>query len=160
MVGTEVVVGYVFAWLVRKARRAGARADTHADAAVDAAVDRVGEKLHALVAGKLAADSALKRLNAEAIEGAEAPTPRTVQRVALALEEAIEQDASFGGALGLLAEQYQAAIGIGTAVAGDGGLAIGGPVSVQADHGSVAAMVMTGGVNVGGNPPQPGTPRR
>ena len=158
MVGVEIVVGYVFAWLVRKARRAGGRADGHVDAAVDAAVDRVGEKLHALVAGKLAPDPVLERLNAEAGEGAEAPTPRTAQRLALALEDAIEQDASFGEALQRLTEQYQAALGVGAAVAGDGAVAIGGPVSVQADRGSAAAVMMTGGVNIGGNPPQPGAP--
>jgi hypothetical protein len=38
-----VAVGYLFAWLVRKAKRAGGRADAEADRVVDAGMNRLHE---------------------------------------------------------------------------------------------------------------------
>jgi hypothetical protein len=38
-----VAVGYLFAWLVRKAKRAGGRADAEADRVVHAGMDRLHE---------------------------------------------------------------------------------------------------------------------
>ena len=42
VVGAEMVVGYVFAWLAGKGGRAARRADQQVDEAVDATVDRLG----------------------------------------------------------------------------------------------------------------------
>lgn len=69
MVGAEIAVGYMFAWLVRKVRRAGKRADGQVDMALDASVDRLGEKLHELVSGRLHGDAALERLAGSATQG-------------------------------------------------------------------------------------------
>ena len=49
MMGIELAVGYVCAYLVRKARRAGGRVDEDVDQALDAGLDR----LHALVQERL-----------------------------------------------------------------------------------------------------------
>lgn len=49
MTGIEIVVGYVFAHLVGKAKRVSRRADTEVDRALDAGMDR----LHDLVSRKL-----------------------------------------------------------------------------------------------------------
>jgi hypothetical protein len=45
-----LVAGYVIAWAVGKARRVGGRLDAEADQVIDASLDR----LHEVVAGKLA----------------------------------------------------------------------------------------------------------
>jgi len=157
VVGAEIAVGYVFAWLVRKARHAGQRADGQVDSALDAGVDRLGEKLHDLVAGRLHGDAALERLTAEAQQGPEAPSPRVAQRVALALEDAADDDPDFGTALEDLVRQLQEAERTaGSVAAADRGVAIGGNVSARADGGSFAAGVVTGDVHFG-NPPVPGT---
>jgi hypothetical protein len=128
VVGAELVVGYVFAWLVGKGKQVGARADGQVDEVLDAGVDRVGERLHGLVAGKLRGDRAWERLTAEAGEGFDAPSPRTAQRVVLALEEAGDEDAPFAAMVEDLVRRLQAAGGgVG---AGDGGVAVSGSVSV------------------------------
>ena len=151
MFGGEVVVGYVFAWLVRKARRVGERVDGQVDEAVDGGVDRLGGKLHDLVAGRLQGDPALERLSAEAEQGLEVPSPRTAQRVALALEDAAERDPRFAQAVQELVSRLAA----GSAVAGEGGMAVAGSMEIRAEGGSIAAGVVHGGARVG-NPPAPG----
>jgi hypothetical protein len=154
VVGAELVAGYVFAWLVRKAKRVGTRADGQVDEALDAGVDRLGRHLHELVAGTLHGDPAFERLEAEARQGLEAPSPRTAQRVALALEDAAEHDPGFGSAVEDLVERLKA----GGAVAGAGGLAVGGWLEVRAQGGSIAAGVIHGGAQIA-NPPVPGPPK-
>lgn len=154
MTGIEIAVGYVFAWLVRKAKRVAGRADEEIDRTLDEAMDR----LHDLVSGKLGEDSALHRLTEEAEAGQERPGDRTRQRVQLALEDAAEQDPGFLEALNRAVEQVQfldrAAPASGGVRAGDGGAAIGGDTHIKADHGSAAAVNM-GNVTLG-NPTQPG----
>ena len=59
--GLELVVGYLAAWAVRKARRVG----RHADAKVDRALDAGLRRLHELVAGQIGADPALLKLETE-----------------------------------------------------------------------------------------------
>lgn len=95
MSGVEIVVGYVFAWAVRKARRVAERADAEADRALDAGMDRV----HALVSRKLDQDPVLERVREEAEAGQGEPSGRTRQRLVLALEDAIERDKEFAEAL-------------------------------------------------------------
>ena len=149
MGGMELVVGYLFAWFAGKGKRAARRANEQVDRSVDAAVDRLGEKLHELVAGKLASEPALTRLAEEADQGAAEPTPRTRARVALAVEDAVERDPAFGAAIEELVRQLQAN-------RSGSGVAIDGNVDVRADHNSFAAGVIQGNVNFG-NPQTPGT---
>jgi hypothetical protein len=151
MVGADVVVGYVFAWLVGKARRVGARADGQVDEALDAGVDRVGERLHELVSGRLHDDPAWERLTGEAREGLEVLSARTGARVALALEDAVEHDPAFGGAV----DELVARLSAGGTVAGPGGVAVAGSLDIRAGGGSIAAGVIHGGARVG-NPLVPG----
>lgn len=103
MTGTEIAVGYLFAWAVRKAKRVAGRADAEVDRTLDAAMDR----LHDLVSRKLGEDPALRRLAEEAAAGQEKPTDRTRQRVQLALEEAAEQDSGFAEGLNALARAVE-----------------------------------------------------
>jgi hypothetical protein len=155
VIGAEIVVGYVFAWVARKARRVGARADEQVDATLDAGVDQAGEKLHELVVGKLKGDPALERLVAEAEQGASTPLPRTAQRVALALEDAGEQDPKFAAAVDALAEQLRATQSGAGAASAPGGVALLGPQQIHADNGSIAAAVIHGGAQVGPQVPGP-----
>ena len=62
-----VAAGYVVAWAVRKARRAGGRLDAEADGVIDAGLDR----LHEVVAAKLAGHPVLTELVEEAEAGGE-----------------------------------------------------------------------------------------
>jgi hypothetical protein len=141
VVGAELVVGYVFAWLARKGWRAARRADAQVDQAIDAAVDRLGGKLHELVAGKLHGDASLVRLNEEADQGAVEPSARTRTRVALAIEDATERDTAFGAAIEELVCRLQATQG--GVSAGAGGIAVGGDVRVSADGGAFAIGTAT-----------------
>lgn len=143
MPGIELVVGYLFAWLMR---RASDRVDAEADQALDAGAERVRE----LVSGQLGDDPALARLEEEAETGQEEPSPRTRQRLHLALEDAADRDPVFAEALRQIIEEL---VELRTR-AGTGGPSIGGSVTIQADHGSAAAWTM-GDVTLG-NPPQPG----
>jgi hypothetical protein len=96
-------------------------------------------------------------LTAEAQQVPEAPSPRLAQRVALALEDAAEDDPDFGTALEELVRQLQEAERrSGPVTATAGGVAIGGNVSVHAEGGSFAAGVVSGDVSFG-NPPASGT---
>jgi hypothetical protein len=155
--GAEVAVGYLFAWLVRKGRRAAQRADGQVDKAIDTTVDRFGGKLNELVAGKLHGEQSLVRLQEEADSGAAEPSERTQKRMTLALEDAMEHDPSFGDALETLVRHMQATQRE-AASSGDGGTAAGRDVSVKSDRGSFAAGSVTvkGNLNVG-NPTVPGS---
>ena len=124
------------------------------------AVDGLSERLHRLVAAKLRGDPAFQRLEAEAEQGEAEPTQRTAQRVALALEDAGEVDAGFASAIDELVSALRDAAADPVAVSADGdGIAVGGNVTISADHGSVAAQRIDGGVVIA-NPsePNPGRP--
>jgi hypothetical protein len=90
------------AWAMRKARRAAGRLDGEVDRALDEAMDR----LYALVFGKLAADPALTRLQADAQRGVE--DLRTQKRVQLAVEDAVDQDPRFAAELRQALQRVQA----------------------------------------------------
>ncbi len=148
MVGVELVVGYLVAWAVAKARRIAGRADTEVDAALDAGMDR----LHDLVAAKLQGEPALAKLESDAVAGNK--NRRTRDRVQLAVEDAVEEDPEFGERLAeALAAVRQADAGAGATVTGDHGVAVRGDVDIHAEHGSAAAVAMRD-VSVG-RPPDP-----
>jgi hypothetical protein len=151
MTGLELVVGYLIAWGVRKARRVGQRADAEVDQALDAGMDR----LHELVVGKLGVDPALTALERESVAGE--VSPRTRQRVQLSLEDAAESDEGFKARLDEMLAQVQAAgrqAGQGVAVAGAQGVAVVGGVSIRAEGGGVAAWTVRD-VNLGGGAGDP-----
>lgn len=136
--GVELAVGYLFAWAVRKARRVANRVDSEVDQLLDAGLDR----LHGVIAGHLGADAALEQAVSEAASGREELTDRTRMRLELALEEAVEQDVAFARELEVALAEVQAAVSPKAVSAGDGGLAVGGALSIRADHGSAAAVWM------------------
>ncbi|WP_265560305.1 hypothetical protein [Streptomyces hygroscopicus] len=151
MTGVEIAVGYAFAWLVRKAKRVAGQADEEVDRGLEAAMDR----LHELISAKLGQDPALERAGEEAEAGQMELSPRTRQRLELAVEDAAERDSAFSEALNRAVKDLQAAttpVG-GVSVTGDG-QAVGGDVDIRAEHGSVAALRM-GDVSLG-NPSAPG----
>jgi hypothetical protein len=135
MTGLEVAVGWLIAWAVRKAGRAGKRVDAEADRAIDLALDR----LHDLISEKLGADPALEKLQLEAAETGEVGT-RTQARVRLALEDAVDTDAAFGEALEKSVSALESAGGthnvvIHGDVRSEGGIAIGGVTGGQVTFG-------------------------
>ncbi|WP_220140240.1 hypothetical protein [Kitasatospora acidiphila] len=101
----ELVVGYFFAWAVRKARRVAGRADAEVDSALDAGMER----LHEVVVSRLGAEPALKNMTQEAASERAELTVRTRKRLELALEEAADQDAEFAEALQQAVNQVEAA---------------------------------------------------
>jgi hypothetical protein len=114
MVGVELVVGYLAAWVWRKTRRVAGAVDRDVDQVLDSSVER----LHQVVLAKLGDDAALKQLESEAAANPVAGpvSVRTRQRVQLALEEAVERDPGFAQQLdGLLAElvglEYRICVG-------------------------------------------------
>ncbi|MGH3511324.1 MAG: hypothetical protein ACRDQV_08295 [Pseudonocardiaceae bacterium] len=152
MTGVEFVVGYLVAWVLRTARRVGKRLDERVDADVDVAIDAGLERLHELVVAKLGGDPALAKLEVEAKEGVE--SPRTHERVRLALEDAAEQDPSFGVELTELVNTLRAVearTGIDVSI---DQVAVGRDVDIHADDGSAAAWKM-GNVTFGSERPDP-----
>ncbi|WP_046582273.1 hypothetical protein [Streptomyces mangrovisoli] len=151
MTGIEVAVGYVFAWLVRKAGRLARGADAEVDRGLDAGMER----LHDLVSRKLGRDPALERAAEEAESGQGEPSERTRRRLTDSLEDAAEHDPDFTQALLALVEQLQAtgtaATVSGGVSASDDGQAVAGSVDITADRGSAAALRM-GDVTIGSAP--------
>ncbi|MFI5884676.1 hypothetical protein [Streptomyces sp. NPDC051554] len=115
MTGVEIAVGYVFAWLVGKARRVAGRADAEVDRGMDAGMDR----LHDLVSRKLGQDPVLERAQEEAETGQAELTERTRRRLTDSLEDAVERDGQFAAALEQLVEQLRAMDTSAEAPAGD-----------------------------------------
>lgn len=132
VIGFEVAVGFLIAWVVSKVGRVGRRVDSEVDQVMDAGLDR----LHDLVAVKLGGDPALEKLQSEAGERGEVG-PRTQARVRMALEEAVEQDPAFAAEFEAALAQAQAAQrGDGGVSAGERGVAVAD--GVRADNGGVA----------------------
>jgi len=152
--GLEVVVGFLVAWVVRKGRRVAGRVDAEVDQVLDASLDR----LHEVVVGKLGRDPSVEKLHAE-VEQSGAASPRTQDRVRLALEDATEGDSDFAAALQAALTRVQTVQGAGGARAGHQGVAISG--DVRADHGGVAFGGVTGGsVSLEGERRDPSSPGR
>ena len=148
MTGLELVGGFLVAWAVRKARRVGARLDEQVDQVLDAGLDRLGD----VVAGRLADDPALVKLEQEAAAGQ--VQDRTQARVQLAVEQAVEDDAEFASALTPVLAGLTAHPQAGSVLAsGTRSVAVGGTMTVRAEQGSAAAGSM-GDVRLG-PPPDP-----
>ncbi|MBT0769456.1 hypothetical protein KIH74_11030 [Kineosporia sp. J2-2] len=151
-----VVAGYLIAWAVRKARYAGGRLDAEVDLALDAGL----EKLHGVVAGKLAGQAVLADLEDEAQQsgvsggdGVSGVDDLTRQRLEMELTAAARKDELFAAAVTTLIQQIQHA----ERVSGPGAITVTG--GVHADHGSAAAVTM-GNVTIGQVPPDPSRPGR
>lgn len=95
MVVVEAAVGYVFVWLVRKARRVAVSLDEATDRVLDAGM----EWLYSVVGDRLGADPALERARVEADGTPDALSDRTRRRLVDALDEAVEQDPDFAQTL-------------------------------------------------------------
>ncbi len=149
-----VIVGYVIAWMVRKAKRAGGRLDAEVDTAMDAGLD----KLHHVVAAKLGTDPALTDAQEEATTGQVSELTR--QRVELSIQAAAGKDPAFAQTVAELVEQLQAAEKAGGQVAvGHRSANVVGNVDIHAEDGSAAAWNM-GDVSFGQPPADPHRPDR
>jgi hypothetical protein len=93
----KLVVGYVIAWCVVKARRVAGRLDSELDATIDATMDAGLARLHHAVAAKLDGDPALEELEAQVEE--DAVTALTQHRVELAVQAAAGKDQAFAADL-------------------------------------------------------------
>jgi len=144
----EFVIGLVVAWAIAKARRVAVRADGVVDQALDTAVDRIGE----LVTRRLAGDSAVAQLEAEAADNGEV-SARTRQRVQLAVEDAVEKSSEFGREL----EAAVAAAHTAAQATGANGVIINGGVT---GSGGLVIGAITGGAVGFGTPPDPQQPAR
>jgi hypothetical protein len=114
---------------------------TRAQGIADRGADALGERLYRRVAGKLGADPALARLEADNSAAAEAPVvgELTGRRVIDSLAQAAEDDPGFGAELTALARQLPTA-----AVTNSGGVrqtSVGGGINI-ANTG-----VVHGGIN-------------
>lgn len=141
-----VVAGYLIAWAVRKARRVGGRLDGEVDVALDAGLD----KLHEVVADRLAGHPVLADLEQEAAGEIDELTTKELK---LALAKAIKKDEAFAASLTTLVEQIRSQ----ERSAGPGAITVTG--GLHADHGSAAAVTM-GDVTIGQSSPDPSRPGR
>jgi len=153
MIEVGLVTGYLIAWAARKVRRVGKSLDDDVDMALDSGLNR----LHDVVAGKLAGDPALATLAVEAADSGKI-SDRTRRRVEDAIAEAAEHDMSFAYLLAeVLAELQLHSPGQSTTASGDRSAAAGRNVSIRADHRSAAAQTM-GDVTIGTPRPDPSWP--
>lgn len=91
MADVEIAVEFLVVWMTHPTRLGR----DHAVANQDATSDLALRALHDLVAAKMHGDPALERLELEATGSGEV-RPRTRTRLAMALEDATEDDHSFG----------------------------------------------------------------
>ncbi|MGX6607432.1 chromosome partitioning protein [Micromonosporaceae bacterium Da 78-11] len=155
VIEASVVAGYVIAWAVRKARRAGGRLDAEVDTVMDAGLDR----LHDTVAAKLGVDPVLPEVEEEAAGPEGQVSELTRQRVELAVTAAARKDDVFGKAVTDLVAQLQAAEQRGGAqiLAGGQSTVFTGDARAEARDGGFAFGQVGGDVNVdrGGERPDP-----
>lgn len=151
--GLELVVGYLIAWVVRKARRVGDRLEDETDKVLDAGLDR----LHGLIAQKLGDDTALRQLEVEAEDNQEVP-PRTRKRAQLALEDAADRDHEFADQLEAALRELESSAVQATAKT-DSHEIVADTVEINAQSGGVASGLIHGSVSVS-NPtlPDPAAP--
>lgn len=92
--GVEMVVGFLVAWAVGKARRVGKQVNGLTDQTLEVVVDQVWM----VVAAKLGADPAIQRLVTEARETGDASV-ETRASAAASLQQAVQQDQRFAAQL-------------------------------------------------------------
>jgi hypothetical protein len=141
--GLEVAVGFLIAWAIGKARRAGKQLDGVADQVVDASAVRLRDVL----LRKLGGDSAVQRLQLEATETGEV-SDRTQQRVTLALQDAADQDEQFADELRDALAQAEKN---GALVATSGGTVISGTANATGT-GNIAIGAVGRDANLGRTP--------
>lgn len=155
-----VVAGYVIAWAIRKARRVGGRLDEETDQMIDASLDR----LHEVVAARLAGHPALAELaeEAEAAGRSGEVSDLARQQVELALAAAARKDDAFGQAVTeLVARLREAEHSAGSPViAGPGSVVFTGSAEARAEGGGIAVGQAAGGVHVSQGPTDPSWPGR
>ncbi|MEV5832007.1 hypothetical protein [Nocardia sp. NPDC052112] len=151
VIESAVIVGYLIAWAVRKARRVGERLDGEFDVAVDAGLDR----LHDAISSKLGPDS-LRDIEEQAGEFGQV-TEGTQRRAEEVIAAASTTYPEFAAQIAkILAEIKVAEAGQASAVAsGTGSVAIGGDADLNAQSGGVAAITIAGGVNTTGKLERP-----
>jgi hypothetical protein len=152
--GLELVVGYLIAWVTRKARRARTRLDADTDLILDTELDR----LHDLIVAKLGTDPALGKLEQDVAAG-DPVSDRTRRRVEDALAEATDNDPDFAASLADVLAALGAAPSVAGEATGERSAAAGGDVHISAQGGSAAAQTM-GDVTIGGAMPGPSQPGR
>ncbi len=149
VVEAGVIAGYMTAWAVRKARRSAGRLDAEADVVMDAALDR----LHEVVADKIAGHPVLAELDEDASAGEAEVSELTRQQVELAVTAAARRDEAFGQAVTeLLARLREAEQAAGVAA---GSAVFSGSADVRADRGGIAFGQVAGDVHLDGGPPGP-----
>jgi hypothetical protein len=155
-----VVAGYVIAWAVRKVKRVGGRLDTETDEVIDAYLDR----LHEVVAAKLARHPVLVELEeeAEAARDVDQVSDLTRQQVELALMAAARKDDLFGQAVTeMVARLREAEQAAGTSViVGPGSAAFTGSAQANAEGGGIAFGQVAGNVRISREPAGPSLPGR
>lgn len=160
MIEASVVAGYVIAWAIRKARRVGGRLDAEADGVIDGSLDR----LHEVVAAKLAGHPALAELveEAQAAGSGGEVSDLTRQQVELALTAVARKDDAFGQAVTeLVARLREAELAAGSQViAGPGSAVFTGSAAATAKDGGIAVGQVSGGVHISQGPPVPPQPGR
>jgi len=165
VIETGLIVGYIIAWAVRKAKRVAGPLDADVDKALDAGLG----KLHELVQARLGPDPALSDLVEEAQSGDPDPVRElTRQRVELSIQAAANKSEDFAqGVTELVASLQQIEKTTGrVAISSGQGSAVGGDAHVHADHGSIASgsnVTITGEAHLGGgvseDPHLPDRPR-
>lgn len=138
----DIVVTMLVSWAVAKLHKVTGRVDAEVDNAIDAGMDR----LHDVVAERLGGDKALETLELEAAEFGET-SDLTKRRVVQSLENAVQEDPSFGERLASLVRELP-----------QGGVVIGR--DVHAEGGSQAIGQVTGDVTFHGGPANPTQPGR
>jgi hypothetical protein len=159
VVEVGVVTGYVIAWAVRKARRAGGRLDDEADAVIDVGLDR----LHEMVAARLTHHPVMAELVDEAEQAALNDgnvSDETRKQLESALAVAVSQDETFEMRLAELAASVRDAQRAREQVMPCQGAAVfTGESHATADRGGIAFGQLAGPVHIvrdGGSPFQPG----
>jgi hypothetical protein len=154
-----VVAGYVVAWAVRKARRAAGRLDKEADGLIDVGLDR----LHRVVAEKLAGHPALVELVEEAEDAGDGGvSDLTRQQMELALTAAARKDDVFGHAVTELVARLREAerAAGGPMIAGPGSAVFTGNAEAKAESGGIAFGQVAGDVHVHREQAGPSRPGR
>jgi hypothetical protein len=104
MTGLEpLVVGYLSAWAVRKARRVGDRVDGSVDQVLDILMDR----LDTIVRDRIGAAPAIIQFEEEAANGS--ATSVTSREAEVAIADAVSADEQFGYRLRALTDEIRAA---------------------------------------------------